>query len=302
MTDAESPKQITEDQHFVPKFYMRRFANEKGFLEVLDRQKGKLIKPRPYSGVCYSQFYYAKKTGEPDELSQDVEEVLKNLEDNISVDLPVIYEKIINYKQITQQERYTIAVLAAMLWLRVEYMRRQVNRMSENLLKEIMTLSGDKRIAEVRDFLESKKGGFSFDNSTHLALMMQFQGFSNMCFGKNWIVYLAKGEKKFITSDTPVVEWIPDRKGFYGPSFLERKHYLVLSPTVLIEMRYPIPGTKKILKRKWIYDDQVLEFNRMRVELSCDYCYAQRKDELEELVRERDKNMEEYFHLLRSQP
>ncbi len=31
--------QVTEDQHIIPRFYLKRFANEKNFLQVMDSQK-----------------------------------------------------------------------------------------------------------------------------------------------------------------------------------------------------------------------------------------------------------------------
>ncbi len=313
-------QQITEDQHFVPRFYMERFANSKLFLSVLDIKQAKIIKPRPYSGVCYKKFYYGQKTGVQDEISQQMENWFTSMENDIARFLPIIYNKITSYSQITDEERYLISILAAMLWLRGDYMRLQVNKSSEDLMKWMMSMEAsrpgykehvreimkqedkditDEEIEEIRKSFIKKDYELDFDNSSHLNLMTELKGFSNMCFGKNWVVYLAKGQKRFITSDTPVVEWFPKRENFaYGASFLERKHYLVLSPEVLIEMIYPKYGKK--LKRKWATDKQVSDFNLMRAELSINYCYSQREDELKELISLRNKNMQDYNNALSS--
>lgn len=320
LVDMTENQQITEDQHFVPRFYMERFANSKLFLSVLDIKQAKIVKPRPYSGVCYKKFYYGQKTGVQDEVSQQIENWFTGIENDIARSLPTIYDKIISYKQITDEERYLISTLSAMLWLRGDYMRLQVNKSSEDMMKWMMTMDAsrpgykehvrkimkekgkditDEEIEKIQKSFIDKDYKLEFDNSSHLNLMTKLKEFSNMCFGKNWIVYLAKGQKRFITSDTPVAEWFPEIKNFaYGSSFLSRKHYIALSPEMLIEMIYPKSGKK--LKRKLATDQQVSDFNLMRAELSINYCYSQREDELQELIELRNKNMQDYNNALSS--
>lgn len=51
----------TRKQHIIPRFYLKRFADNNGNLQILDIQRGKIIKPRPYSGVCYDDFFMLLK-------------------------------------------------------------------------------------------------------------------------------------------------------------------------------------------------------------------------------------------------
>ena len=46
--------QITKDQHFVPKFYLKQFAREKK-IQVFDVRARRIGKPRPYVSVCYEK-------------------------------------------------------------------------------------------------------------------------------------------------------------------------------------------------------------------------------------------------------
>jgi len=296
--------QITKKQHFVPVFYMKKFASQDNFLKVLDLKQGKLLKQKPYSGVCYDKYYYAQKTGEQDEVSQIVEECFSSLETTIANQYQKIYDKIVSYQHLNDEERYVLSVFASMLWLRGEYMRKQINRMNEDIMKQTMSLRAshpsfpdyikklfkekdekiaDEEVENMRKMLLDKSYKLKFNNAEHLEFLSTYENFANMFYGKNWRIYLAQGQKKFITSDNPVIEWFPERKHFaYGASFLERKHYLVLSQEVLIEMVNPISG--KNLKRKVISDDEVLEYNRLRAEYSIKYCYGFREDELNDLI------------------
>ena len=51
-------KQITEAQHFVPRFYLKLFARQ-GKIQVLDARAKRIGKPRSPASVCYRPFFYA---------------------------------------------------------------------------------------------------------------------------------------------------------------------------------------------------------------------------------------------------
>jgi hypothetical protein len=52
-------------------------------------------------------------------------------------------------------------------------------------------------------------------------------------------VYANKTQESFVTSDNPVAVVVPERQGFFGPTFLQRTHYFALSPELCIEAVYP---------------------------------------------------------------
>ena len=80
----------TKDQHFVPRFYLKNFADKNGSLQVLNIKEKRMAKPRAYQGLGYEYYYYAAKTGVPDAISQHIEEWLTPMEDFIAKELPSV--------------------------------------------------------------------------------------------------------------------------------------------------------------------------------------------------------------------
>jgi len=289
----DSKKQIAEDQHFVPRSYLKLFSNEKNMLSVLDL-KNRRTSIRPYSSVCYDKFFYGIETGKADEVSQVVEEYLKYIENKTPRILNDFNVKILNNEHISDGLRYNIACIMSVMWIRSPYLRKQINKMTEEATKWTLGFDAgnkelyfnktkklarennidvtDEEIEEHRKLVLDQKYKIKSTNYHHLVLFDKVENFANMIYAKNWRVHIADGSYKFFTSDTPVIEWFPERKGLYGASFLDRKHYFATLPTILIETIYPISG--KNLIRKRVNDSKVLMLNAVRVENSLNYCYG----------------------------
>ena len=71
----------------------------------------------------------------------------------------------------------------------------------------------------------------------------------------------------------------------YSNHIAQRRHYLALTPEILIELIDPLtPGKKQ--KRHAITDDRaIIEINRLLVSYSKDYAYATSKEYLEDLLQ-----------------
>lgn len=72
--DSKKPdtkEQVTIKQHFAPRFYFKRFANN-NWLQTIDLKQSQIIKPQTYSSVCYAPFYYAVETGQEDSVKPRV--------------------------------------------------------------------------------------------------------------------------------------------------------------------------------------------------------------------------------------
>lgn len=240
----------TKVQHFVPRFYLKNFADKNGYLEVLNIKEKRMAKPRPYQGLGYAHYFYAAKTGVPDTISQHIEEWFKPMEDSIAKELPRIIGEILGDQHVEDDDRYILAVLMSMLWLRTPGMRNQLKQMQDNLTEQIKKIHD----SETSDQFKST------DNVAHLKFMVSSMGFDggpgfvNMFFAMKCKAYIARGKEVFVTSDSPVVEnWLPPT-GPYGASFLERDKYFALTPQILFELTRP-KGVKK-LKRKTLYEDQ----------------------------------------------
>ena len=303
-------KQITKKQHFAPRFYFKRFAVD-NLLQTLDIQKGKIIKARPYSGVCYADFYYAVETGKEDETSQVFEQFFGEIEDKFAKEYDNIVEAIQNYKPLTDQQLDILAWLIASLWIRSPRMRNQVNKTMADSMKRITTMMAshpnftdgakealeekghkvtNEQIEDARKTLESGEYELSFDNNVnHLQLIAKCEEFHHWFSIKKWRFYLAKGPKKFITTDTPVVEIFNNTgktmiEKMYSNHIAQRRHYFALTPEILIELIDPLKSGKKQKRHAITNDEIIIQYNLLLVRWSKDYAYATNKEYLEDLL------------------
>jgi len=295
-------EQITSNQHFVPRFYLKNFADVSNKVHILDVKNGRLSNPKSPSKVGREKFFYAQKTGVFDEASQIVEEYFKLLEDQFAKRLPIIIDKILHVEQnLDEDDKYFLSLFMCTLWLRSPYRREQMNCMQEDFLKEIASRDPDRILRSIDklpeeeqnkliETMEKKDYRLQFDNSQHLQFMMTTMGidgpgFTNMFFGMKWKIYINKTSKKFITSDSPVVEYWDPPKIFYGPSFLSRKKYFALTPNIFIKLSYP-HGSDKI-KRKTLFENDVKKVDFLNILIAdhvFQYAYSLDEEILKKMI------------------
>ena len=88
-----SPRQVTRNQHFVPKFYLKRFADTKAQVQVFEPSARAIRKPRPYAGVCYDRFFYALETGNKMRPAPPLRTFSQHLENAIAEQYDELVEK-----------------------------------------------------------------------------------------------------------------------------------------------------------------------------------------------------------------
>jgi len=317
MTDTNP----TIKQHYVPRFYLKNFANQQGILQTFDIKNNRMGSPKHYSSVGYTNYFYAVKTGVPDDISQEVEKWLQGFENFIASEMPRIIDKISNNDHIDRDDRYVLSVLMSLLWLRSPNMREQLNKMEEDLMKKVISLRATENIdsffkksegkmpdEQKEKFIKMLKEGsykVEFNNAQHIQFMMETlgfnsPGFTNMFFGQKWKIYIAKGDKRFITSDSPLAEWWQPPKDFWGnASFPERNKYFPLTPEIFLELTFPIGSTKA--KRKTIFknEDNIVDlFNILIAVKSHGFAYSNNKELLEKIKNGRDNpgKLEMMYH------
>ena len=193
-------EQITKKQHFAPRFYLKRFAVN-NMLQTLDIKNRKLIKAQPYSGVCYADFYYAIETGKKDEISQVFENLFSKIEDKFAKEYDGIIDAILDYKPLSDQQLDILAWFMASLWIRSPHMRRQINKMTVDGMKQITSLMAshpnfndgakeclekeghiltDEQIEDIRKTFESGKYELTLENNVqHLNMIACCEEFYN---------------------------------------------------------------------------------------------------------------------------
>ncbi len=308
----EAKKQTTKDQHYVPQFYLRQFVNAEDKLNILDCERRKIVIPRTPKSVCNEEYYYSVRN-DLDEVSQEMERELSRIEDNISKLYDKTAQKFLNFEQITDKEKLIISTFMSLQYLRGPYMRKQIKRMNENITKQMMKMhmhmmpndrfftdyekdSGQKITDEQRkniiETVEKDNYKVSINNAPHLQMIGQMEGFRNLLFAKEWLVYISKSSKKFITSDNPVLELFPDWTGkfFYGPDFLQRTHQFAMTPDILIVTTYPRnPPQHGKIKRKTLFDndrdnDKILELNIQYPKWATEFAYASDSQFLQDII------------------
>ena len=289
-------KQITKAQHWAPVSHFKHFGNEKGDLQILDKNNWRMCTPRHYSKVCFEEFFYGKKTGFQDEISQKIEDWLGLVEREFDLKFPRIVENIYSTQAIENSHLGLLSVFMSKLWVRSKAFRKETNRLAEESAKDLMAFaaSNESYMQHVFDELEQKgfenitpeirkegiemfkqrKYHLKYDNTFHLESLNDVELYANFFYKKKWRIYTLGKGYSFFTSDTPVIEVHPERRTFWGATILERKHYFALSPKILIELSNPDEPGKRV-KRKTLKDpEDILQLNLLRIAYSDEYVYT----------------------------
>ena len=315
-------KQITKDQHFVPKFYLKQFAREKK-IQVFDVRARRIGKPCPYVSVCYEKFFYAAETGVQDEISQAFEDVFGQTEKMIAEALPGIIERA-DAQKLTNGDLDMLAYFMSVQWLRTPFFRERLQKIRSEFIKSFIQLraahsprflqdhiqgaldGGAEEAAEAHEVSEEKlredvnrlieSGEYDFretNNTSHLNFISdeKINGFSNLLLAKRWRISLSEGPYHFITSDNPVAEWwIPPRTELIPVTFMDRRHLLALTPNILIEAGRPDsmnPEQQPVDRLSYHAANEkgVLMFNKVLANHAHEYAYAHQRNEFEQLLK-----------------
>lgn len=307
MTDSgpHVEAEVRQEQHFVPAFYLRRFAGPTNLVQVFDGKFRKIIRPRGTSGICKERFFYAIDTGQADEASQIVEHEFARIENMVAARIRPIVEDLLSGKHVGDEAKWEIAYLMAMIWARGPAMRLQINSLQEQVLKftfetigvDALVDSTDRRMGRntspemrksMQELVDSGQYSVSFSNEAHLKFLDDLPNWANLFHAQYWNVYINRTEETFVTSDNPVVVVIPERKDFYGPTFLERTHYFALSPEICIQAVHPDHDSGKKLRRTTLFPDgqeTVSHLNRVLAHQARRYVYARDRQPLEAILR-----------------
>lgn len=178
-----------------------------------------------------------------------------------------------------------------------EEVMKQVNKLrfghpsTDRLFDKYDQETGTTTTPEMRKKIKKAmtEGDYSlqFNNVSHLRMFNTFKGFANLFHGQDWLIYISKSDKKFTTSDNPITVVVPEKEGFYGPTFLERTHYFPLTPELLIMGRHPAKDFGKKLRRKALFkqdDFEILKLNLTTADQAVQYAYATERQSVEDLL------------------
>ena len=301
--------QITRNQHYVPRFYLKRFAKE-GQIQVFDVRAKRIGKPRSPASVCYRPFFYAAETGVQDELSQALEALFSAMEDIFDKAFPGIINRAVNLR-LNNDDVDVLAYFMTIQWFRTSHLRERLQKMYSEAMKWQLrvraSLPGfqdfvrstatarevsDEQIEKVKRLIQSGEYDEFVGNAPHLNFITEkkINIFRVLLLAKKWRIVLSEGPHHFITSDNPVVEWIPPRTRLIPVTFMERTHLLALTPSILIETEYPDdrnPDQQPVdrLSYHTTTGKGVLMFNKVIANHAHQFVYAPQTEELEQLLK-----------------
>ena len=125
--------QITRNQHYVPKFYFKRFAKEEQ-IQVFNVRAKRIEQSRRYGSMCHKEFFYAAKTGVQDEISQALEAVFGQTEQMIAEALPGIIKRA-DAQKLTNGDLDVLAYFMSFQWLRTPFFRERLQKMQSEIRK-----------------------------------------------------------------------------------------------------------------------------------------------------------------------
>lgn len=79
-----NPNNRTKNQHFVPQFYLKKFANPNWKIETLDKELKKILSPQSIKHICSWEFFYWLETWKKDIISQILEEMFNYFENKFA--------------------------------------------------------------------------------------------------------------------------------------------------------------------------------------------------------------------------
>ena len=307
----------TVNQHYVPQFYLKQFANDNKKIEVVDKEH-KRIETCSVKHICSWKFFYWVETWKKDKISQLLEDFFNEYENDFANNYNSIIDAILDYNnKISDDVIYKISQFAAITYLRWIYFKESFMKMSENMDKFMMIQNyrarkqytpedpAIKKISSNSDF-EKKilnwEFSLKYNNLSYFKFIFQeMNNYINKFLCQKRIFYISNWERNFITTDYCISEINPEIHDFYWFPFLSKDHYFPLSPKILVVFYDPIKKWKEN-KRMQIGKREIMYHNFL-CWMCWNYIYSKTRQDLNEVEysKARSMNVEKLYELFPSQ-
>src|SRR2546423_814977 len=123
-----SPAPATKAQHYIPKFYLKGFADKQGALWVYEKFKP-LRKSKPKHEAHHPDYYTHAEDGERDETAEDV---LKKVESQVA---PVILKLANPQYVLTPKTAGDLVLFVAFMFARVPSWREHLDKITAEIAR-----------------------------------------------------------------------------------------------------------------------------------------------------------------------
>lgn len=233
--------------HYVPQFYLKKFADDQDRLWVYDRVN-KQYRHQNVEQVASINHYYRieKKDGT---LSLEIEEHLSEIEGNGAAAI----EKLERAEPITPEEKAHIAVFIAVQMTRVPDYEKRVNELQDKAIRRMTKIGfptieatkekitrlmkgsgmrGDEVTAEeMYEFIQEDQYGIEIPRQNNIKMMLEMAANAADYFMQmDWFLIRAAKGGSFVTSDNPFTLFPPKT---YDPNHFFNSAVGLLTPGAL---------------------------------------------------------------------
>ncbi|MEK6982930.1 MAG: DUF4238 domain-containing protein [Nanoarchaeota archaeon] len=244
-------------QHYVPRFYLKRFANIDGnnhILDCFDKFEEKQFNTDVMDIACEKFFYDTQ-----DDTEQETEKALSLVEGRFNEYLSKLI-KFRDVSKISNEERYFISMFIAVQYIRTkenrEMLKDSINQLAERLSGENLSPKLAREIKEAQKDESIKK--------MQVRLLRETPQFADIIYQMKWIIISNGTKTPFWTSDNPVAlhneinQW---PYGNLGLKCIGIELHLPLTPTLLLVTCDPIafcrePDKKTLRDFRYIIREQ----------------------------------------------
>jgi hypothetical protein len=239
--------------HYLPIFYLKGFIDpdHSPFLWIYGKENDDIIKSNVVNAAVRKDYYsFVSPEGSMD--PDTVETMLSTVE---SYAAPV-FRKIIERRDLNDEERSHFALFLALLYVRVPSFRENLEKSMGDFMKKLNFFMASHKegfeasikrverdtgkeigmpIEELRKFV--LEGEYDITVIPEMSLAMGIElvpKFTEIFFHMQWIFFTAPEDYKFVTSDNPLSVYDPtyDPRSFWGIGLLNKN----------IEIVFPISG------------------------------------------------------------
>lgn len=240
-------------QHYVTASYLHKFttgAGRKAMLYVYERNKSNPFRQKPEQAARATNCYSVKR--EDGTWDDSIENLLGDVE---STAVPLIERLSAHDFSPSWNDRVSIAIFIAFQEFRVPWARAQMETLYRGLIDKTLKFTtrvpgGIERDLEtmkkrgvatedihpqvIREIIEKGKYKINISPGVSLKMMLeQVETVSRFYSQMMWKVLRSTADRPFVTSDNPVVKFVPTNDGFRGVG--------LVNPN--IEIRFPLTKT-----------------------------------------------------------
>lgn len=230
--------------HYVPQFYLKNFADDKGQIWVYDRQT-KQYRHQNVSDTALVRHYYRVESKDG-KYNTEVEKLLAEIEGLACVAIEKLKQ---GTTTLTEEEKANIAIFAALQMTRVPDFEKRTNEMQEKIIRkvykrvfhsveaarqeiekikdEIDNVGGD--VAEdMFNFIQGDKYSIEVPRQNNIRRMLELASHTALYFIQmDWVLLRTERGGAFITSDNPFTIFPPKT---YNPNTFLGSAVGILTP------------------------------------------------------------------------